>query len=325
MTSNVRQAERTAISTIIAMTPSKIRYGRMPDAANSVETDVDIRYAAVPLMCRLPAGSSRRALFIYFNRRLPHFRDPVTFNEKVNWRILNDRRPLLEWTCDKLAMKEGARTIPGLRMPRTLWVGSSVRELEDAELPEHWVLKPNHRTGIVYFGHGRPDITSLATITSTWLRSAEFEDLHEWAYSKARPILLAEELLGVPGSPPPDYKFFVFAGQVAAVQVDVGRHSVHQRRIYLPDWAPLEISSGNYPLAPIEPPPENLEGMLAIAREIGRPFDFIRVDLYSIDGVTVFGEVTPYAGSGLDRFVPGSFDAELGARWELPYVGPEDR
>jgi TupA-like ATPgrasp len=284
---------------------------------------MDIRNAAPALMYRLPAGSARRALFIYHNRRLPHFRNPVTFNEKINWRILYDRRPILEWTCDKLAMKEQASKVPGLRVPRTFWVGANVRELEGAELPEHWVLKPNHRSsGQVFFGRGRPDISSLTAITGKWLRPFEAKDLHEWAYTKARPFLLAEELLGPPGSPPSDYKFFVFAGQVAAVKVDVDRHTAQCTRLYLPDWTPLEVKYGRYPLAPIEPPPANLEEMLAVARELGRPFDFIRVDLYSTDGGTTFGEVTPYSASGLTRFAPGSFDSELGAKWQIPHGGP---
>jgi len=283
---------------------------------------VNISYSVVRLLYKLPMPVSRRALFVCSNRRLPHFRNPSTFNDKVNWRILNDRRPLLEWTCDKLAMKEHVRTVPELLVPNTLWAGTSLRELETVELPEHWVLKPNHRSGLVYFGHGRPNTAFLTTITRKWIRSAQAEDLHEWAYEKAQPLVLAEELLGLPGSPPPDYKFFVFAGEVAAVQVDVGRHSLHQRRIYLPDWSPLEVSSGNHPLAPVEPPPENLEEMLGIASEIGRPFDFMRVDLYSINGAAVFGEVSPYAGSGLDRFVPESFDSQLGANWELASVDP---
>ena len=283
---------------------------------------MQIRNAIPLLFFKLPAQSSRRALFIYFNRRRPDFRNPGTFNEKVNWRILNDRRPLLEWTCDKLAMKEHLHAVPGLRLPQTLWAGANVRELADVELPEYWVLKPNHRSGLIFFGHGRPDVSSLATITRDWLRP-QSEDRHEWAYSKARPLLLAEELLGTPGSPPSDYKFFVFAGQVAAVQVDTDRHVSHRRRLYRPDWSPLEVSYGNYPLAPAEPPPANLEEMLAIASEIGHPFDFIRVDLYSVDSSTVFGEVTPYACGGLDRFVPASFDAELGAMWQLPRIGPE--
>src|SRR3982750_723333 len=35
---------------------------------------------------------------------------PRTFTEKLNWRITLDRRELLAPTCDKLAMKEHART-----------------------------------------------------------------------------------------------------------------------------------------------------------------------------------------------------------------------
>jgi hypothetical protein len=58
--------------------------------------------------------------------------------------------------------------------------------------------------------------------------------------------------------------------------------------------------------------------MLAIAAELGAEFDFIRVDLYDVPGKVFFGEVTPYPGGGLKRFVPASFDTELGACWQLP-------
>jgi hypothetical protein len=278
------------------------------------------KQAMLSALFRLPSGLSRRALFICFNHQIPNFRNPETFNEKVNWRILNDRRELLEFSCDKLAMKEyvHALDVPRVQVPRTIWVGDSIRQLADVKLPEHWVLKPNNRSGLVYFGCGRPDAGSLAAITRSWSRSVQADDMHEWAYSKARATLLVEELIGKPGSPPSDYKFFVFSGKVAAVQVDVDSHSMHQRRYYRPDWTPLEVSGGNHPLAPIEAPPPNLAEMISVAEELARPFDFMRVDLYSIDGSTVFGELTPYSGSGLDRFIPGSFDIELGSRWQLP-------
>lgn len=279
---------------------------------------MDTRDTVVAIMHMLPTGSSRRSLFIHYFHRLPHFRNPVTFNEKINWRILYDRRPVLEWTCDKLAMKEYAAKVSGLRVPRTLWTGTNVRELGAARLPEDWVLKPNHRSGQVFFGRGRPDIPLLTAMSEKWLRPLEVEKLHEWAYSKARPLFLAEELLGVPGSPPADYKFFVFNGQVAVMQVHIDRYTAHRNRLYLPDWTPLEVEYGPYPLSPIEPPPENLDKMLELASELARPFDFMRVDLYNIDGDIIFGEITPYPLSGLGVFIPASFDAELGARWRLP-------
>ncbi len=278
-----------------------------------------VREASLSLIYRLPAGVERRVLFAVAHRRTPHFGRPLTFSDKVNWRILNDRRPLLEWTCDKLAMKDFVlKEAPaGLHVPRTIWSGSDVRDLETAGLPEHWVLKPNHRTGLIYFGKGRPDYRELSAVTATWLSAFEASRLREWAYSKARPVLLAEELMGAPGTPPPDYKFFVFDGKVAFVELHTDRYAGHQARYYLPDWCPVDVLCDTE-LAPVGPPPPNLSQMLAIAAQLGRPFDFMRVDLYDDNGVIKFGELTPYPCSGLGRFTPASFDAELGKAWTLP-------
>jgi hypothetical protein len=282
--------------------------------------------ALLVLAYKLPSNLSRRAVFFYHHHRFPRVKNPVTFTEKVNWRILKDRREILTWTCDKLAMKEYASSVQdavdhGVHIPRTLWSGTDVRELEDVELPENWVLKPNHRSGLVFFGQGRPDMAVLREMAQSWLRTAEGVDLHEWAYLKARPLLLAEELLGVPGSPPPDYKFYVFAGKVAVIEVHADRHNDHRVRYYLPDWTPLEVSVGNLsPLSAEAAPPDGFEKMIAIAGDLGRSFDFIRVDLYSVDGEIFFGELTPYPGSGINPFVPNSFDDELGAEWQLPVL-----
>lgn len=269
-------------------------------------------------ICKLPLTARRWALFVCAIHQIPDFRSPRTLNEKLNWRILNDRRPLLEWTCDKLAMKDHARNCRGLRIPRTLWAGTDLQELASATLPEHWVLKPNHRTGLIYFGHGRPDIAQLSELTAKWLHPVEAEKFGEWAYSKARPMFLAEEIIGTPGSPPRDYKFLVFDGDIAVVEVDAGRYSVHQLRYYLPDWSPLEVQAGVYPLTPLEPAPASLDRMLAAAAELGSGFDFMRIDLYNIGREVYFGEFTPYPASGLVPFFPFSFDVELGARWTLP-------
>lgn len=272
-----------------------------------------------PLIYHLPTGWERRVLFVLAHRRLPHFRRPVTFNDKINWRILNDRRPLLEWTCDKLAMKEYAlREAPArLHVPRTIWSGSDIRDLETAELPEYWVLKPNHRTGLVYFGRGRPDQRELSRVTATWLSPVEATRLGVWAYSRARPMFVVEELLGRPGAPPPDYKFFVFDGEVALIEVHTDRYTRQKERRYTADWSPSDVWC-EVELAPVTPPPPNLDQMLAIAAQLGRPFDFMRVDLYDDNGTIAFGELTPYPAGGLCRFTPASADTELGKAWTIP-------
>ena len=285
-----------------------------------------LRGAAGSLVYRLPVGVERRLLFVYHNRKLPHFNKPVTFSDKVNWRILNDRRPLLEWTCDKLAMKDYAEGagLERLRVPRTIWSGSELGDLASVDLPEHWVLKPNHRSGLIYFGHGQADLRELSTVTATWLDTFESSKMREWAYAAARPMFLVEELLGPPGSPPPDYKIFVFDGEPDLIEM-VNRYDGNQQRLYRADWTPLEVLYGPQGIAPVAPPPPALDRMLEISRDLGKPFDFIRVDLYDlydVDGSIVFGELTPYPCGGLERFRPASFDVELGRKWRLPTLGP---
>jgi hypothetical protein len=278
-----------------------------------------LRGAAQSVVYRLPVGLERRLLYVYYQRKLPRFGRPVTFSDKVNWRIINDRRPLLEWTCDKLAMKEYAAKagLERLRVPRTIWSGSDISDLQGVDLPEHWVLKPNHRSGLIHFGRGPADGTQLSAVTATWLDSFESSKLREWAYAKARPMLLVEELLGPPGAPPPDYKIFVFDGKPDLIEM-VNRYDGNQQRLYRADWTPLEVLYGPQGIAPVAPPPPDLDRMLDIAHELGKPFDFIRVDLYAFDGSIVFGELTPYPCGGFERFRPASFDVELGRKWQLP-------
>jgi hypothetical protein len=281
--------------------------------------------AMLPVIYRLPSSLSRRILFFMVYHKLPNVRNPKTFHEKMNWRILKDRREILSWTCDKLAMKDYVSKAEvaqdcGVRMPRTLWSGADVSELADVKLPDHWVLKPNHRSGgQIFFGHGQPDIAALKKIAHSWLRSFEVSSLHEWAYSRARPLLLVEELIGPPGAPLPDYKFYVFDGEVAFLVLHRDRHTDHRVRLFSPDWTPLEVEVLNYNMASMQADrPANLDKMLAIASELGRPFDFIRVDLYNVDNDVFFGELTPYPASGIDPWAPASFDDELGAKWTLP-------
>ncbi|SEL10396.1 TupA-like ATPgrasp [Blastococcus sp. DSM 46786] len=269
----------------------------------------------------LPPTTRRRYLYLAGHRQLPHLRDPRTFSEKVNWRILCDRRPELAWTCDKLAMKEYAylsQRDTGLAVPETLWSGDDLAAVVGETFDRAWVLKPNHRSGLVRFG-AAPDAVDIETVEATrdWLRDDQSVLLGEWAYSRARKLFLVEEAIGG-GEPLDDYKFFVFGGKVAAIQVDRGRFTnEHVRTFHTPDWEPLPVQKtvrSGWPTAA----PGNLAAMLHAAEVLGRPFDFMRVDLYSSGDTVWFGELTPYPGGGVTRFEPASYDAWLGSLWSLP-------
>ena len=55
--------------------------------------------------------------------------------------------------------------------------------------------------------------------------------------------------------------------------------------------------------------------MISVAQRLSSDFDFVRVDLYNIDGRIYFGELTHNPGGGLVRLRPRGFDLALGELW----------
>ncbi|MHA3022055.1 ATP-grasp fold amidoligase family protein [Mycobacterium sp. BMJ-28] len=273
------------------------------------------------LIGTLPVPVLRQLYHLTMIHRLGDFRTPSTFNEKVNWRILNDRRDRIIAACDKARMKEMARAAyPGaeLRIPVTYWSGTDLRDAPDlGELPP-WVLKPNHSSGHALFGpDATTDLAALTAQTRSWWQRTPAE-LGEWGYSEATPALLLEEkILTADGAPPPDYKFFVFDGQVQFVQVNRGRFGDQTATFLDAEWNRLPVRWRIRPVADEQRPAE-LATMMEIAGILGAGWDFIRVDLYAVDGDVWFGEYTPYPGGGLLRYKPKQFDLESGRHWKLP-------
>lgn len=264
----------------------------------------------------LPSRGRRQYLYTARMGRPGNFSEPRTFNEKVNWRILNDRRGIIADLCDKDRMKEIARgRVPELKVPRTLWRGRDLADAPDLDGIGRWVLKPNHSSGAVLFG---PDPRQdPAAESASWLDSVPHRLLGEWGYGQARAELLLEERL--PGdNAPADYKIYVFDGVPRLVQVNSGRGTDAETATFLtPEWRPLPVRWLSIP-AGSEPRPANLDRMLDVAARLSGGLDFIRVDLYDIDGELWFGELSPYPGGGMMRFRPQSFVAEMGSWWTLP-------
>ena len=268
---------------------------------------------------RLPVRLRRAQAFRAVHGRYPSLRSPRTFSEKMNWRILRDRRELLRDACDKLAMKERVRRSgAAVRVPEVLWSGADPGELLDVPLPEQWVLKPNHRAnGLVLFGEGPvEDAADLRSRTRGWCRlGSHATTLGEWAYTQARRCLLVEER--VPGDrQPADLKVLVFDGRPALVELHQDRFGAHRQLLFRPDGTPVGPSPAGGAA------PEQLDDLLAAAARIADGFDFLRVDLYVADGQVWFGELTPYAGSGLAGALGPALERELGALWRLPDLRP---
>lgn len=151
----------------------------------------------------------------------------------------------------------------------------------------------------------------------------------------ARPgtVFIVEELLrpaaGTLGVIPPDYRFYVFGGEVALIYV-TDLNVLHpgvlrptQLAHYTSDWTPsLFPMRVGYRETCDFSPPASLGQMCAMARDIGRDCQtHLRVDMYDTDKGAVLGEVTLYPSAGLRFNVYG--EAMLTQAWELfPDIGP---
>ncbi|MDQ2070117.1 ATP-grasp fold amidoligase family protein [Natronospira bacteriovora] len=252
----------------------------------------------------------------------PNLRHPRSFNEKILCRKLFDHDPRFPRVNGKLCMREYLRETLGERVePHLVPVEQVIARAEDfdpASLPEACVLKPAHSSGkVLVLEPGRhPEGDELIRIVREWLGGPSFGDRHhEWLYSQVPRRVLVEPLLqDREGRLPLDYKLFVFHGRVKLIQVDFERFTGHRRSLYTPDWRKMDVRYV-YEDGPTLDEPAGLETMIELAESAAAGFDFLRVDLYNLDGRILVGELTCYPESGRGRFWPESFDFEMGSWW----------
>lgn len=118
-----------------------------------------------------------------------------------------------------------------------------------------------------------------------------------------------------------DYKFFCFGGKCAFAYVCTGRHNGSAVEIHIvsPSYEKLPVVRvGDEPSDRLPDRPENFGEMVRLAEAISAPFPHVRVDLYNVDGLIRFGELTFFNASGYMLYEPDCFDREIGDRFSLP-------
>ena len=250
----------------------------------------------------------------------PNLRQPSTFNEKIHWKKLNDRREVVARTSDKFAVRQYVRAkgLEDILIP-LLWQGIDPGAIPFEQLPPSFVVKPAHLSGAVVIVRDRTaaDLSAIVAQAEEWMVTTYASKYLEWAYTQAEPRILIEEFKqGGDGEAPCDYKFFCFHGEPQLCQVDLQRFTDHRRNIYSLDWRILPAKY-NYKNGADVPRPATLQRMIGICRTLSREFDFVRVDLYSIGNHVFFGELTHYPEAGFGRFDPPAFDLEMGRYWSV--------
>ena len=184
------------------------------------------------------------------------------------------------------------------------------------ELPSQFVMKCTHACAFNYICYDKFTINmeELRKKFHKWLRTNYGKKTVELHYSKIKPQIIIEKLLQEKGKLPIEYKIHVFNGKAKSMYVVTSRGIDIRYNNYYIDWTPFDGSQFNgwkktdYPLEK----PSNWDQMVKMAEDLAKPFPFVRVDLYDIDGKIYFSEMTFTPAKGTLILDDDQCDFEMG-------------
>ena len=249
-----------------------------------------------------------------------------SFNEKLQWLKLYDRKPEYTIYVDKYAVRDYiAKTIGEEYLIPLLGVWDTPEEINFDQLPNQFVLKCNHDSGGLCICKDKSsfDIEFSKKKLSKSLTTDYYLGGREWPYKNVPRKIIAEKyMVDESGYELKDYKIFCFNGEPKIIQVDFDRFTNHKRNIYDLEWKLLDIEI-EYPSAKdhIIEKPKYLDEMLMLARTLSKDIPHVRTDFYCINDKIYFGEMTFYHESGFGEFTPRSADKWLGNKLDIGACG----
>lgn len=253
------------------------------------------------------------------------FKNPKTFNEKLQWLKLYDRNPEYTTMVDKYAAKKYvADRIGEEYIIPTLGVWDRFEDIDFDKLPDQFVLKCTHDSGglVICRDKSKFNISEARTKINNSLKCNFYYTGREWPYKNVKPRIIAEQYMeDATTSELRDYKFFCFDGVVKALFIASERQSKNDETkfdFFDEGFNHLPFTNG-HPNAEIAPAkPICFEQMKQLASQLSVGIPHLRVDFYEVDGRIYFGELTFYHWSGLMPFKPEEWDYKFGSWIALP-------
>ena len=252
-----------------------------------------------------------------------NLKNPITFDEKLQWLKLYDRKDEYTVWADKYEVRNYvAEKLGEQYLIPLLGVWNSSDELKLDDLPEQFVLKCTHDSASVCICTNKKNFDWNAAMDKLQksLNQNYYWHSREWPYKNITPRIIAEAYMtDESGTELKDYKIYTFGGEPYLIQVDFDRFHNHRRNLYTTEWEYIDetIEYSKDPNVKIAKP-EHLEEMLECSRKLAVGTISLRTDFYSINGKIYFGEITFYQEAGFAHFEHEEFAKKLGDQIKLP-------
>ena len=285
---------------------------------------MSIKSVAKKIMCSLPDELYiRLKYYLRFHKGL-NLKQPRTFNEKLQWLKLYDRKPEYTSMVDKYeAKKSVAERIGENHIIPTLGVWEHFEDIDFDLLPNQFVLKCTHDSGglVLCRDKSKLDKEAAKRKINNSLKNNYFYQGREWPYKNVVPRIIAEKYMtdGV-SKDLTDYKFYCFNGVPQYLYISTGleNHATAYISFLTLDWKFAPFGRSDYkPFLQLPPKPSMFDEMKALAAKLAQGHKFLRVDLYQIDDEVYFSELTFSPCGGMMPFTPEGWDLELGKMLDL--------
>ena len=251
--------------------------------------------------------------------------NPETFNEKLQWLKLYNRKPEYTKMVDKYEVKKYVADLIGEEyIIPTLGVWDRVEDIDFDTLPNQFVLKCTHDSGglVICRDKSTLDIPEAIKKLKRSLKRNFYWYGREWPYKNVKPRIIAEKYMEDDRDKElRDYKFFCFDGKVKLLFIATERSNKNSETkfdFFDTEYNHLNIRNG-HPNSdkPVEKP-QNFEKMKELSSVLSKGIPHVRVDFYEVNGKVKFGEMTFFHWSGLVPFEPEEWDHKIGSWIKLP-------
>jgi len=252
-----------------------------------------------------------------------NIKKPETFNEKISFlKLYNypyDNR-IIDCT-DKYKVRNYIKS-KGLEKILVKLYGcwDSVEKIDFNELPKSFVLKCNHGCGynILCKDKKNLNIKEIKEKLNSWLKEDFSLVSGEPHYKRIQRRIICEEYLE---DEILDYKFFCFNGNpeffYIAQNVEGDFHNMQSDFFYCDGTLADFYRTDHKRFEKLPKIPSNLDEMIKISRKLSEDFEFVRVDLFNVNGKIYFSELTFSPCSGFMPISPENIDLKYGKMIDL--------
>ena len=264
-----------------------------------------------------------RLLFRLNLNKRANLDNPQTFNEKIQWLKLHDRKAKYTTMVDKYEAKKYVANIIGKEhIIPTIGVYERFDDIDFANLPDQFVIKCTHDSGgLVVCKDKKKFNQKMARKKINKCMDKNFYwSSREWPYKNVKPRIIVEQYMSSFGDNPDDYKVHCFNGKPKIILVCKDRFNQNgmSEDFFDTKWRHLDLKRPNQKTSQeLISKPVKLEEILSYSKELSKDIPFLRIDFYIIDGKVYFGELTFFPASGLRPFVPEEWDKKMGKMIKL--------